>query len=96
MEREEAHAPHLRVAALTLMAASGRDTGPAITTGRRYDAAAVRRLFPRPVAVGLAAASLFIGGVVLAGALLRNRDTPRPAHHSTSTTAATTTGRPRP
>jgi hypothetical protein len=60
----------------------------------RYDAAAVlRRMFPRPVAVGLAAACIFVGGVVLAGALLRHRDTPHPAHRPTGTTVPTTTGR---
>jgi hypothetical protein len=60
----------------------------------RYDAAAVlRRMFPRPVAVGLAAACIFVGGVVLAGALLRHRDAPHPARHPTGTTASTTTGR---
>gem|GEM_PF-3440978 len=50
-------------------------------------------MFPRPVAVGLAAACIFVGGVVLAGALLRHRDTPHPARHPNSTTVPTTTGR---
>jgi hypothetical protein len=52
-------------------------------------------MFPRPVAVGLAVAVVFIGAVILAGALLRHRDT-QPTHHPTGTPAPATTGRPRP
>ena len=70
--------------------------GPPAATRHRYDAAAVlRRMFPRPVAVGLAVAVVFIGAVILAGALLRHRDT-HPTHHPTGTPAPATTGRPRP
>ena len=63
----------------------------------RYHAGAVlRRMFPRPVAVGLAAASLIVGGVVLAGALLRHHDPPRRTGHPTGAPAPTTTERTRP
>ena len=66
-------------------------------TRHHYDAAAVlRRMFPRPVAVGLAVASVFVGGVILAGALLRHHDTPRPTHHPAGTAVPTTARRPRP
>jgi len=61
-----------------------------------YDAAAVlRRMFPRPVAVGVAVAVVFIGAVILAGALLRHRDT-HATHHPTGPPVAATTTRPRP
>jgi len=53
-------------------------------------------MFPRPVAVGLAVASVFVGGVILAGALLRHHDTPRPTHHPAGTAVPTTARRPRP
>jgi hypothetical protein len=68
--------------------------GPAAATRHRYDAGAVlRRMLPRSVAVGLAAASLFVGGVVLAGALLRHHDPPHPTRHATGAGVPTTTGR---
>jgi hypothetical protein len=53
-------------------------------------------MFPRPVAVGLAAASLFVGGVVLAGALLRHHDPAHRTRHPTGAAVPTTTGRTRP
>ncbi|HEV3451035.1 MAG TPA: hypothetical protein VG869_07505 [Acidimicrobiia bacterium] len=44
----------------------------------------LRRILPRRVAVSLGVACVFVGGVVLAGALLRHRDASHPVHRSPS------------
>jgi hypothetical protein len=52
----------------------------------------LRRIFPRRVAVGLAVATLFVGTVVAAGYVFRDRGSSKPRPPSTTTLSTTSHG----